>query len=67
MPHAFDDGGTSFLVLFNRTGQYSLWPAFAVRPPPRTVVNGRSSRATCLAYVEHHWIDLRPEGLGTLR
>jgi MbtH protein len=68
MPHAFDDGAASFLVLLNQMGQYSLWPAFAVPPPPGwTVVNGPSSRTTCLAYVEHRWTDLRPEGSGIPR
>ncbi|ROO60557.1 MbtH protein [Micromonospora sp. Llam0] len=67
MPHAFDDEGASFLALANQMGQYSLWPAFAVPPPGWAVVNGPSSRTDCLAYVEHQWTDLRPEGSGIPR
>ena len=67
MPHVFDDEGASFLVLLNQAGQHSLWPAFADPPPGWTVVTGPAPRTTCLAYVEHHWTDLRPEGSGIPR
>ncbi|MFC8848107.1 MULTISPECIES: MbtH family protein [unclassified Micromonospora] len=67
MPHAFDDEDASFLVLLNHARQYSLWPAYADPPTSWTVAAGPAPHAECLAYVEQHWTDLRPEGSGAPR
>jgi MbtH protein len=59
----FDDDSGNFLVLVNDEDQYSLWPAFADIPPGWRKVFGETGRAECLAYVEQHWIDMRPRSL----
>ena len=67
MPNAFDDEDASFVVLLNPARQYSLWPSFAALPTGWTAVAGPAPHAECLAYVEQHWTDLRPEGSGKPR
>jgi MbtH protein len=59
----FDDDSGNFLVVVNDEDQYSLWPAFADIPPGWRKVFGEAGRAECLAYVEQHWIDMRPRSL----
>jgi len=59
----FDDENGTFLVLVNDEDQHSLWPAFADVPAGWRKVFGEASRADCLAYVEEHWTDIRPESL----
>lgn len=63
MSNPFDDEGAPFVVLVNDEGQHSLWPTFADVPAGWSTVLGASSRQECLAYVETHWIDLRPLSL----
>lgn len=64
----FDDDNGSFWVLVNDEDQHSLWPTFANIPQGWNIVYGDShgsSRADCLAYVDQHWIDLRPKRVRT--
>ncbi len=53
------DGETA-VVLVNAEDQYSLWPAGKPIPDGWVTVSGPAPRAECLAFVETHWIDLRP-------
>ena len=59
----FDDEAGTCYVLVNDEEQHSLWPTFADVPDGWTVVFGAAGRADCLAYVEHHWTDMRPRSL----
>lgn len=59
----FDDDAASFHVLVNAEGQYSLWPTFADIPTGWQVVLRCTDRASCVAYVEEHWTDMRPASL----
>ncbi len=59
----FDDEDGTFYVLRNDEEQYSLWPAFVDVPAGWRAVFGESTRADCVAYVEHTWTDLRPKSL----
>ncbi|KUM99173.1 hypothetical protein AQI95_40495 [Streptomyces yokosukanensis] len=59
----FDDADGRFYVLVNDEQQHSLWPSFTEVPAGWRVVFGEESRDTCLAYVEEHWTDLRPQSL----
>lgn len=63
MSNPFDDPDGRFLVLVNDELQHSLWPSFAAVPAGWTQVFGEDSRQACLAYVETHWTDLRPQSL----
>jgi MbtH protein len=63
MTNPFDDENGRFLVLVNDERQYSLWPTFADVPDGWTVELDDSDRETCLAYVESHWVDMRPQSL----
>lgn len=63
MTNPFDDDAASFHVLMNAEGQYSLWPTFADIPTGWRVVLACADRASCLAYVEEHWTDIRPTSL----
>ncbi|MFD9701593.1 MbtH family protein [Lentzea sp. NPDC059081] len=59
----FDAADEQFRVLVNAEGQHSLWPAFADVPAGWTVVFGLAGRESCLAHVQEHWTDLRPNSL----
>jgi len=59
----FEDADAQYLVLVNDEGQHSLWPAGIAVPAGWSTVHGADSRASCLAYVEEHWTDMRPTSL----
>jgi MbtH protein len=63
MTNPFDDEDGVFYVLVNDEDQHSLWPAFAEVPPGWQVKHGPDTRASCLAYVEENWTDMRPKSL----
>jgi MbtH protein len=63
MTNPFDDPEGRYFVLVNDEEQHSLWPSFARIPDGWTAVFGEDSREACLAYVEQHWVDLRPRSL----
>lgn len=63
MANPFDDPDGRFLVLVNAEGQHSLWPEFAPAPEGWTAVFGVADRASCVAYVDAHWTDMRPLSL----
>ncbi|MEU3604648.1 MbtH family protein [Streptomyces sp. NPDC035033] len=61
----FDDHEGTFLVLTNDEDQHSLWPAHLTVPDGWRAVHPRADRATCLAWIEASWTDLRPRSLRT--
>lgn len=63
MTNPFEDPDALYLVLVNDEGQHSLWPATITVPDGWVVVHERDSRSNCLAYVEEHWTDMRPNSL----
>ncbi|MEV6345841.1 MbtH family protein [Actinoplanes sp. NPDC051851] len=63
MTNPFDDEDGVFLILVNEENQYSLWPEFAEVPAGWRIVHGPADRAGALAYVERHWVDMRPRSL----
>jgi MbtH protein len=63
MSNPFDEEDASFVVLVNDEEQYSLWPVSVDIPAGwRTVLEG-SPRRECLAFIETHWLDMRPRSL----
>ncbi|NOU63103.1 MbtH family NRPS accessory protein [Paenibacillus sp. LMG 31461] len=60
MSNPFEEKDDAFVVLINELGQYSLWPAFALVPAGWMQVFGLD-REACLAYIESHWTDMRPQ------
>jgi MbtH protein len=63
MSHPFDDKSANFLVLCNGEGQYSLWPVYIDVPPGWAVALPASDRASCDAFIEANWTDMRPRSL----
>jgi MbtH protein len=59
----FDDENGEFYVLVNDEDQHSLWPTFTDVPAGWKIVFGPGGRADSLAYIEEHWIDMRPRSL----
>jgi len=59
----FDDDNGEFLVLINDEGQYALWPTFKAVPVGWRPIGPRGARKDCLAYVDAHWTDMRPQSL----
>lgn len=63
MSNPFDDESGRFSVLVNDEEQYSLWPAAIGVPAGWRAVLADGGREECLAYIESHWLDLRPRRL----
>ncbi len=59
----FEQPDGVYLVLTNHEDQHSLWPSSVPTPEGWTVALPATDRASCLAYVEEHWTDLRPRSL----
>lgn len=64
MANPFEDEAGPYLALRNAEGQYSLWPAQFDTPPGWTPAF-RGPRQDTLAYIEEHWVDMRPASLAT--
>jgi len=63
MSNPFDDKNASFQVLVNDEGQHSLWPAFIAVPAGWQVALAATDRDACNAFIEAHWLDMRPRSL----
>jgi MbtH protein len=63
MGNPFDRQDGTFLVLVDREGRHSLWPAFVDVPAGWTQAHPAGSRTECLEYIEANWTDLRPKSL----
>jgi MbtH protein len=63
MTNPFEDENSSYLVLINDEGQYSLWPRAIEVPPGWSVAFEGAGRAACLDFVEANWTDMRPRSL----
>lgn len=63
MANPFDDEQGAFLVLQNQENQYSLWPQIVPVPGGWSVVMGPGDRGSCLEFIDHNWIDMRPKSL----
>jgi len=63
MTNPFEDPDGTYLVLMKDEAQYSLWPAFVEVPAGWRVVHSHDTRQVCLAYIEAHWTDMRPQSL----
>lgn len=61
MANPFDDEDGVFFALVNDEGQYCIWPAFSDVPGGWAIAHGEGSRASCLAYIEENWTDMRPK------
>jgi len=63
MSNPFDDKNASFQVLVNDEGQHSLWPTFIAVPAGWQVALAAIDRDACNAFIEAHWLDMRPRSL----
>ncbi len=50
-------------AVVNPEGQYSIWPAGMPLPAGWSDAGKSGSRAECLEYIEHVWVDMRPMSL----
>lgn len=55
MQNPFDRNDSTFCVLMNEYGQYSLWPTFARQPKGWRIVFNESTRLDCLSFIESQW------------
>jgi len=62
MSHPFEDPDADYVTLVNSEGQYSLWPLVIQVPIGWTIVH-QGKRQACLAYINEHWVDMRPNSL----
>lgn len=63
MSNPFEDAEATYVVLVNAEGQHSLWPVTIDVPEGWEVAHPEASRSECLAYVDEHWTDMRPQSL----
>jgi MbtH protein len=59
----FDDESGWFSVVVNAEEQYSIWPGQLSLPSGWQEAGHRGDRASCLAYIDEVWTDLRPLSL----
>ncbi len=52
-----------YRVVVNAEEQYSIWPADQEIPRGWTPVGAEGSKDECLAFVDEHWVDMRPRSL----
>jgi MbtH protein len=64
-PDGLSIEGDSFVVLVNAEGQHSIWPSAKAAPDGWTQVAAAASKAACVAFIEAHWTDMRPQSLRT--
>ena len=57
------DDNTTFQVLVNDEGQYSLWPAEKEVPEGWRPDGTRGTRQECMDHVDEVWTDMRPRSL----
>ncbi|SDZ41143.1 MbtH protein [Evansella caseinilytica] len=63
MTNPFEDQDSTYLVLLNEEGQYSLWPADIDVPSGWNVVHTEASREACVEFIRSQWTDLIPNSL----
>jgi MbtH protein len=63
MNNPFDEEDANFVVLVNDEEQYSLWPVSVDIPAGWKTALQPSPRQECLAFIEAHWLDMRPRSL----
>jgi MbtH protein len=58
-----DDDGRRYVVVRNHEEQYSIWPDDHPMPPGWDPAGPTGDKASCLAFIEQVWTDLRPKSL----
>jgi MbtH protein len=54
---------SQYLVLINKDGQHSLWPASINIPSGWWATGPKGASKACLAWIEQNWTDMRPLSL----
>ncbi len=62
-PDDFTIDGDVFQLLINAEEQFSVWPAGQPAPDGWSRIGPIGPKADVLAYVEAHWLDMRPKSL----
>jgi MbtH protein len=62
-PGSWSIDGDEFIVLINSDEQYSIWPSAKPLPHGWNQTGPTGAKSECLAFVENHWIDMRPMSL----
>jgi MbtH protein len=57
------DNVSTFVVLINEEGQYSLWPKKKSVPQGWRLAGKEGTREECCQYVDKNWVDMRPISL----
>jgi MbtH protein len=63
---AYTIDGDLFTALINDEGQYSIWPAKKEVTAGWRDVGFSGSKVQVSAYVDEHWVDMRPASLREL-
>ncbi|MGT2549591.1 MbtH family NRPS accessory protein [Acinetobacter geminorum] len=56
----FDNESLSFQILENQQGEFNLWLAQHQVPSGWVVQHGPDTPASCIVYVEKHWLAIAP-------
>ena len=54
---------TIYQVVVNQEEQYSIWPRDRELPLGWQPAGCEGDKATVLAWIEEHWVDMRPKSL----
>ena len=58
-----NDEQTLYEVVINHEEQYSIWPVGREIPAGWQAVGKQGDKASCLAYIDEVWTDMRPLSL----
>jgi MbtH protein len=54
---------TTYKVVVNHEGQYSIWPAEKQNPPGWADIGKTGHKTECLVYINEAWTDMKPLSL----
>ena len=63
MANPFESDDSTYIVLVNEEGQYSLWPERHHIPDGWTQTGPTGARKECLDWIDSNWTDMRPLSL----
>lgn len=60
---ASEEDDMTYTVVMNHEEQYSIWPTGRDLPNGWREAGKSGTKAECLAYIDEHWVDMRPLSL----
>jgi MbtH protein len=63
VPTSEEEDSTTYTVVINGEGQYSIWPSHKDLPRGWRAAGKQGPKSECLKYIDEVWTDMRPLSL----